>query len=284
MPTLATICAQLEHSFSPSWAAAWDAVGLVCGDPDQPIHRILFAVDVTTAVVTEAEAWEADLIVAHHPLLLRGVHSVAADTPKGAFLHRLIRAGIALYTAHTNADVANPGVSDALAATVGLAADLRPLSPDMSDTEGRRGLGRVGELTEPMALGAFAEQVVAGLPETAAGIRVAGERRRPVRTVAVCGGAGDSLLAEARTAGVDVFVTSDLRHHPAVEFADTSTTALIDTPHWASEWPWLPVAAAELCQALGGSLAAEHTTVEVRVSTLVTDAWHDALGCAPPSP
>ncbi|MDS1268808.1 Nif3-like dinuclear metal center hexameric protein [Lipingzhangella sp. LS1_29] len=277
-PTLASVRTVLERSYDPAWAASWDAVGLVCGAPEQPVGRVLFAVDVTSGVVDEAMSWGADLIVAHHPLLLRGVNSVAADTPKGALVHRLIRSGIALYTAHTNADVANPGVSDALASAVGLSGQLRPLAPDVTDSQGERGLGRVGELEVVTSLGDFAEQVVAGIPATAAGVRVAGDARRPVRRVAVSGGAGDSLLEEARAAGVDVFVTSDLRHHPATEFVEAHDTALIDTPHWASEWPWLPVAAAQLSRAMAGHTTTGQTTLETRVSTIVTDAWHDAFG------
>nr|WP_232524514.1 Nif3-like dinuclear metal center hexameric protein [Nocardiopsis gilva] len=267
--TLHDVTRAFEEIYPPAWAADWDAVGLVCGDPAQQVRRILFAVDPVAAVVDEAAAWGADLIITHHPLLLRGVTSVAATTPKGRLVHRLISSGIALYTAHTNADTAAPGVSDALAAAVGLDGDLRPLDPDPTDAEGRRGIGRIGTLPRPMALREFAAQAAAGLPGTAVGIRVSGDLDRQVRTVAVSGGAGDSLLGAARAAGVDVYLTSDLRHHPASEFAEHDDTALIDTAHFASEWPWLADGAARLRSALGG----ERANVETRVSTTVTDAW-----------
>ncbi|MBB6171206.1 dinuclear metal center YbgI/SA1388 family protein [Nocardiopsis mwathae] len=267
--TLHDVTRAFEEVYPPSWAASWDAVGLVCGDPAQPVRRILFAVDPVSVVVDEAAEWGADLIITHHPLLLRGVTSVAATTPKGRLVHRLISSGIALYTAHTNADSAAPGVSDALAAAVGLDGDLLPLDPDPADPEGRRGIGRVGALPRPMALREFAAQAAAGLPATASGIRVSGDPGRTVRTVAVSGGAGDSLLGAARAAGVDVFLTSDLRHHPASEFAEHDDIALVDTAHFASEWPWLADGAARLRSALGG----EGANVETRVSTTVTDAW-----------
>jgi dinuclear metal center YbgI/SA1388 family protein len=118
--------------YDPSWARDWDAVGLVCGDPQALVRRVLLAVDPVDSVVEEALAWHADLVLTHHPLLLRGVHGVAATTAKGRLLHRLIRAGGALYTAHTNADVAARGVSDALARVLGL-TDLEPLSADAPD-------------------------------------------------------------------------------------------------------------------------------------------------------
>ncbi|MER6626397.1 Nif3-like dinuclear metal center hexameric protein, partial [Streptomyces sp. NPDC000931] len=154
--TLSDVTAAFEEVYPPQWAASWDAVGLVCGDPAQPVERVLFAVDPVDAVVDEAVTWGADLVITHHPLMLRGVTSVAANTPKGRIVHRLIRSGVALYTAHTNADTASPGVSDALARAVGLTGALRPLDPDTTDPEGRRGIGRVGELDEPMVLRDFA--------------------------------------------------------------------------------------------------------------------------------
>ena len=125
--TLAEVVAIMEGLYPPSLAASWDAVGLVCGDPAQPVNRVLFAVDPVEVVVDEALELGADLLVTHHPLFLHGTSSVAATTAKGRSVHRLIRAGIALHVAHTNADHANPGVSDALAGALGL-VDTRPLS------------------------------------------------------------------------------------------------------------------------------------------------------------
>ncbi|MDA0634962.1 Nif3-like dinuclear metal center hexameric protein [Nonomuraea sp. MCN248] len=253
----------LEAAYPPARAESWDAVGLVCGDPAQPVEKVLFAVDPVAAVADEAVEWGADLIVTHHPLYLRGTTTVAATTPKGRLVHRLIKNDIALFTAHTNADVANPGVSDALARAVGLTGDLVPLQPFPDDPW--RGLGRVGDLPEETTLDAFAAQAAAGLPATSWGIRVAGDPSRRVSRVAVSGGAGDSLLAAARAAGVDVFLTADLRHHPASEFMEAGGPALIDAAHWATEHPWLDSAAS--------ILTARGVTVETRVSATVTDAW-----------
>jgi dinuclear metal center YbgI/SA1388 family protein len=268
MPTcsLAEVVAELEARYDPAWAETWDAVGLVCGDPALTVRKILFAVDPVAAVVDEALEWGADMIVTHHPLYLRGTTTVAATTFKGRVVHRLIRNDVALYTAHTNADVASPGVSDALARAVGLSSELRPLQPSADDP--RRGLGRIGRLPAPMPLGRFAELVAAGLPRTA--LRVAGDPERTVETVAVSGGAGDSLLGAARTAGVDVFLTADLRHHPASEHMEAGDgPALIDASHWATEWPWLAEAAGHLTSAL----AARGINVEARISRVVTDVW-----------
>jgi dinuclear metal center YbgI/SA1388 family protein len=264
---LSDVTAFFDDVYDPSWAESWDAVGLVCGDPGQPVERVMFAVDPVAAVVAEAVEWGADLLITHHPLLLRPVSSVAATTPKGRLVHRLITAGVALFTAHTNADVADPGVSDSLARAVGLTGPLRPLAPAAEPGGGAsgRGLGRVGAVAEPVPLADFAARVAAGLPATAGGVRVAGDPDRTIRTAAVSGGAGDSLLDAARAADVDVFLTADLRHHPASEFAEYDDgPALLDAAHWATEWPWL----ADAERLLTGAF-----DLRTRVSTLVTDAW-----------
>jgi dinuclear metal center YbgI/SA1388 family protein len=119
----------LERLYPAASAADWDAVGLVCGDPRRTVRKVLLAVDPTSDVVDEALDWRADLVVVHHPLLLRGVHAIPTTDAKGRVLHRLIKADCALYVAHTNADIALPGVSDALARVLGL-DDLKPLAPE----------------------------------------------------------------------------------------------------------------------------------------------------------
>ncbi|AVH24568.1 Nif3-like dinuclear metal center hexameric protein [Nocardia cyriacigeorgica] len=128
MTTLAELIEVLDAAYPPKLAESWDSVGLVCGDPAEAVRRVVFAVDATAAVIDEAIEWGAQALVVHHPLLLRGVDTVAADTAKGALLHRLIRSGCALFSAHTNADSADPGVSDALAAALGLTV-TGPLDP-----------------------------------------------------------------------------------------------------------------------------------------------------------
>lgn len=135
-----------------------------------------------------------------------------------------------------------------------------------------RGSGRIGRLERPETLADFADRVARALPRTAHGVRVAGEPDREVGTVALCGGAGDFLLDRARAAGADVYVTSDLRHHPASELREHAAQderrapALVDVAHFAAEWTWLPVLRERLAGELGD-------TVELRVSTITTDPW-----------
>jgi dinuclear metal center YbgI/SA1388 family protein len=365
---LASVIDALDEAYPPGLAESWDSVGLVCGDPDDVLDSVTIAVDATAAVVDEVP--DGGLLLAHHPLLLRGVDTVAASTAKGALIHRLIRSGRSLFTAHTNADSASPGVSDALARALGLtveavlepsvavagldkwvifvppenaeavraavfaagagrigdysqcswsvtgtgqflpedgaapaigsvgaveqvvedrvevvaparvrrevlsamraahpyeepAFDIVALAPLPTDV----GLGRIGSLTQPEPLSAFVSRVEATLPQTSWGVRAAGDPDRVVSRVAVCGGAGDSLLGAAAAAGVQAYVTADLRHHPADEHCRASDVALIDVAHWASEYPWCEQAADILRSAFGAELS-------VRVCAICTDPWN----------
>jgi dinuclear metal center YbgI/SA1388 family protein len=263
--TIAEVVSVVDALWPLSGASAWDAPGLVTGDPAAPVRRIHLAVDAVAESVDEAIAVGAGLMLVHHPLLLRGVTSVAEDRYKGALLARLIRAGCGLLSAHTNADVVETGTSAVFAERLGLSG-IRPI---VSSTDGDRGIGRVGELPQPTTLGRLARKLGEILPATASGIRVAGDYDAEVRTVALCGGAGDSLLGETAVLAADVYITSDLRHHPASESRENARhrggPALIDVAHWASEWLWLDVAADELRSALPG--------VTVTVSELRTDPW-----------
>jgi dinuclear metal center YbgI/SA1388 family protein len=269
-PTLAEVVALVHRRYPPGTAQPWDAVGLVCGDPEAPVRRVLVAVDPVAAVVDEALGLDADLLVTHHPLLLTPVSSVAATTPAGAVVHRLVSGGCALLAAHTNADVAEHGVSDALAAVLGVTGT----SPLVASEPGSvTGLGRVGDVA-PTTLEAFAEHVRAALPGTAHGVRVQGEPRRPVRRVAVVGGSGGDCLAAAGDAGADVLVTSDLKHHVALDHREAGGVAVVDVAHAASEWPWVPAYAA----LLRADLLAAGYDVDVQYSALVTDPWTFHLG------
>ncbi|MEU6084989.1 Nif3-like dinuclear metal center hexameric protein [Streptomyces sp. NPDC047108] len=268
MPALSDVIAALDALWPAERAEEWDAVGTVCGDPDAAVQRVLFAVDPVQEVAEEAVKLGADLLVTHHPLYLRGTTTVAASTFKGRVVHTLIKNDVALHVAHTNADRADPGVSDALAGALGLRT-TGPLVPDPDDPAGRRGLGRVCELETPMTLRDFAELAAARLPATAQGIRVAGDPGITVSRVAVCGGSGDSLFDRVRAAGADVYVTADLRHHPASEAQQQSPLGLVDAAHWATEWPWVEQAAAQLDE-----ISDRHGwNLRTHISRTVTDPW-----------
>ncbi|MBZ6284676.1 Nif3-like dinuclear metal center hexameric protein [Streptomyces olivaceus] len=281
MPRLSEVIAALENLWPAERAESWDAVGTVVGEPDQEVSRVLFAVDPVQEIADEAVKLGADLLVTHHPLYLRGTTTVAASTFKGRVVHTLIKNDVALHVAHTNADTADPGVSDALAGALDLTV-VRPLVPDPADPGGRRGLGRVCELPHPLTVREFAARAAERLPATAQGIRVAGNPEATVRTVAVSGGSGDSLFDHVRAAGVDAFLTADLRHHPVSEFTAArahSPLALLDAAHWATEWPWCELAAAQLDEISDRN----GWDLRVHVSKTVTDPWTAHAASAPTS-
>lgn len=261
---------QLTKSFERLWplegAESWDSPGLVAGSLSQRISRVLLSVDVTAEIIAEAQDGEFDLVLAHHPYLLRGVQTISESTAKGAVLSSAVRSNVAIYAAHTNADIVESGVSAALANAFGL-QESRPLVPS---TDQNVGHGRVGDLAQPIKLGEFARYVASILPATATGIRVAGDFDQVIQKVALCGGAGDSFIADAFASGADLFITSDLRHHPTQDAVEQSKLnavpmALMDVSHWASEWIWLEVAAKQL-----GKL---YPNVQFVVSHIRTDPW-----------
>ena len=268
MPTsskqLSEVVDILEKHWPSAGAEEWDAPGLVVGSPDHTVSSIHLMVDATVESIAEALQQGCDLIVAHHPLLLRGVTSVAESTYKGRVIADLIRGGAALYAAHTNADVVPTGTSAQLAELLDL-RDHEPLT--LSETPGH-GLGRRGVLPVAMTLYELAVKLGEILPQTAVGPVVAGDPDALVTTVSLCAGAGDSLLSHPQVIDSDVYITSDLRHHPASEAREQASVsggpALINISHFAAEWLWLEHAASELRASTG---------LSVSVSDLNTDPW-----------
>lgn len=265
MTTLSEFVA-LAHTLWPlEGSEEWDSSGLVVGNSSQQIRSVLLAVDAVSATVTEAIDLNVDLLLTHHPLLLKPIHSVSEERYKGSLLSGLIRNNIALLASHTNADVVENGVSDVIAKALSL-TDIAPIT--VGKTPGT-GIGRVGNLATPISLGDLAHQLAKILPHTAGGVKVSGEYTQPITRVALCGGAGDSLLSELHVVGADVYITSDLRHHPAQEAREqgliSGGPALIDVSHWASEWLWLETAASQLQALL--------PDVRFHVSELRTDPW-----------
>lgn len=123
MSTVAEWTRFLDGLYPPEWAESWDNVGLQVGDPNSKVSRILFALDPTLAVVEEAQAERAQLVVTHHPLLFEPLRSIDVSDPVSAVAAKAIASGVSLVACHTNADVASPGVSDVLAWQLGLSVE-----------------------------------------------------------------------------------------------------------------------------------------------------------------
>lgn len=251
-----------ETRWPISEIADWDNPGLAVGKWDQEVTKCLLSVDVTPQVLQEALEQGCNLVFSHHPLLLRGVDSISSDKLKGWIITTAIENSLAIYSAHTNADFVSGGVSETLAETLGIKVQGR-----LSENE-----GVVGTIS-PTTLIEFSRMAAKALPSVAQGVLVQGSPDRIITQIGLVAGAGDSYLPFAAAANVDLFITSDLRHHPASDFRDqgliTSGPALMSIAHFSAEWPWLNQAALELRQAF--------PAVEFVVSELNTDPWDFAV-------
>ncbi|MBX3311953.1 MAG: Nif3-like dinuclear metal center hexameric protein [Microbacteriaceae bacterium] len=255
---LTEVVKKLEEVWPVSGALEWDKVGLVVGGNTAEISKILFAVDVTFEVIDEAKAVGAELIVSHHPLLFHPVNAFTDSNWRGKVVTELIQNNIALYVAHTNADIIAGGTSDAIAKALGL-SDTKPITED--------GIGRIGRFKASVPLIALAQKLKEILPEDISGVKVAGDPERSIITVAICAGSGDDLFDFVQEA--DAYISSDLRHHPALDatldFAVRGGPVLIDVSHWASEFLWIPDMAEYLKYRL--------EDVDVLVSKVRTEPW-----------
>ena len=226
MPTLRDIERALYELAPGELAMEGDNVGLLVGRPDREVVKILAALDVTEAVAAEAERLGANLIVAHHPVMncaWSPVQTLRDDKPQGRLLLRLVEGGIAAICMHTNLDRAQGGVNDVLAARLGLeAVEKLPGGDDVL---------RVGELPEAEALPDFLRRVKVALGPN--GIRFA-DGGKPIRRVAVGGGACGGYLWAAAANGCDAFVTSDLKYNQFLDAGDLGLT-VADAGHFPTE-------------------------------------------------
>ena len=259
----------MNRFWPTEFAEEWDRPGLQIGTLGGEVSGVLLVVDVTLGTVREAIERGANLIISHHPFLLRGIFSVNEDDEKGQIIALCNRERISVLCAHTNADSALGGVSDVLADVISL-TECVPIQFGEGAPNGTlHGIGRVGGLSNPVSLDGLVQRLAHALPATTSGIRVSGDPDALVHTVALCGGAGDSLLTAEGVTASDVYITSDLRHHPALDAAERRRLgrgpALIDISHWAGESLWLSRARDQL----GGVFS----RIPITVSTLSTDPW-----------
>jgi dinuclear metal center YbgI/SA1388 family protein len=357
-PVVSDWLTALDARYPPGWAEAWDNTGFQLGDRGAEAARALVALDPTAEVVAEAADRGCALLVTHHPLFFRPRSRLDLADPVARAAGEAVRAGVAIAACHTNADVARPGVSDALAEVLGIAVDsvlqgtgagarmklvtfvpieatakvldalaaagagaigeyshasfrvrgtgtflpseaanpaignrgelteveedrlevvvpeerLAPVVQALLDAHPYEevaydvlplagptglGLGRVGRLGEAIPVEALAERCRERL---GGAVRVAGGSHVAVERVAVCGGAGASLIPDALRAGADAYVTADLKHHEALDAA-AAGLAVIDAGHHATEWPFVDVLAGQLAETgLGEVLVSERRT------------------------
>lgn len=253
MSTVADILKCVEQLAPPYMKEEWDNVGLLCGDPDRAVTKVLVALDPFEDVCAEAAEWGAELIVTHHPLIFQPPKAVTMETSIGRAILFLAAHGISAINAHTNLDCAPGGVNDTLAEALGL-SDIQVLSPAGADDAGRPwGLLRAGTV-EPQPIEDFLDRVKA---------RLGCERlryvnsKRPVQRVAVGGGACAGELVEVFHAGCDTFVTADVKYNQFWDARDLGLN-LIDAGHFYTENP--------VCAVLAEKIRAAFPDIQVRVS------------------
>lgn len=232
MATVREIYQYLDGLAPFSLQMEFDNAGFLVGRGERAVSKILVSLDITEEVAEEAAELGAELIVSHHPVIFRPAKSVTDGDPDGRVLLALAEHRIAAICAHTNLDAVAGGVNDALALKLGL-VQIEQLHQDGVDGSGRPyGIGRVGSTTGgPMYAPAFAAFVKEALG--ANGVRYV-DARRPVRRVAVGGGACADLLRDALALGCDTFVTADVKYDQFLEAKALGIT-LMDAGHYATE-------------------------------------------------
>lgn len=252
----AEFLAWANQAWPESEAEDWDNPGLISGELSSEHSKVLLTVDITSEVLDEAIQKSCSLIVAHHPLLLGGIDSLREDRFKGNLLAKAIRNNLTLFAAHTNADIVAGGVSDSLARKLGMtetsAIDGKPL-----------GHGRVGQVSK-QSLRDLIQTIVDLIPATARGVSYIGDPEMQIENVALVAGSGMSFADQI---DADVFITSDVKHHSALDFKEQARLggpkALIDISHFAAESIWLEGLASQL-KGLG---------LEAIISEINTDPW-----------
>lgn len=200
---------------------AYDNSGLLVGDPAREVTGVHFALDVTHAVIDEAVASGANLIVTHHPLMFSPVKRLVETNHESRLLCRLIREGISLISAHTNLDQAPGGINDVLASVLGL-----------TNVVGE-GFLRVGDLPEPTTAAGLAAHIMIRLNDA---VRLMGDENAAVTRVGLCSGSGSDEWPQAAAMGAQAFITGEVKHHHALEAAD-SGVVIIEAGHHATEEP-----------------------------------------------
>lgn len=229
-------CAPLEYQMD------FDNSGFLVGDLNANVERVLVTLDITDDVITEAETCGAQMIISHHPLIFHKLSGVTAEDPTGAKIMRLVRSGISAICMHTNLDIAEGGVNDALMHVLGAQTD-GILEVSGSGLQGQTiGCGRIGMMPSAMPLQSFLRHVTERLNVT--GIRyVSGGK--DVKRLAVCGGSGGSMLELAHAAGCDTFVTADVKYDRFLAARELGVN-LIDADHFCTENVVIPVLAVQL--------------------------------------
>lgn len=222
--TLNEIINLMEQIAPPALAEDWDNVGLMLGRRDKEVKKILLALDMTKQSVDQSVQEKVDLIITHHPAIFKKLANMTDAVWQQDLLLTLAENGIAIYSAHTNFDIVNGGVNESLAQRLQLT--------NVAVLDEQSGLGLVGEvtLTNLKDFASFVKQ------QLQADYVVLGDAGKPVKKVAICGGAGADFIQQALAKGADTLVTGDVKYHSAQD-AVFSGLNIIDAGHQPTELP-----------------------------------------------
>ncbi len=242
IPRVKDIVNSLNLDAPFSLAESWDNVGLLIGNPDQEVTSILIGLDPTNKLISEALASGANTVVTHHPVIFQPLSSINTADPDGKLLEKALANKIAIIGCHTNLDSAADGVSDILAAKLGL-KELSPILPSEKKEFSGTGLGRIGSYSAPLSATVFMKRVLDAL--NLPSVQTAGKIPEKIKTVAVCGGSGSDLATEALARGADIYLSAEIKHNTAI-WAIENDFCVIDGTHFATEQPSIGLLAEKL--------------------------------------
>lgn len=229
--------ALLQHLAPLELAETWDNVGVLLQREERPVTRVLLTIDLTHAVLAEALTAEVDAIVSYHPPIFSGLKRVVASDPKGNLVAQLLHAGILVYSPHTALDAVRGGVNDWLIGAFPVAS-ARAITQAVGANDSLVGQGRIGELETPLSLERCVALVKHHLGLSHVRVSAAGKHERePIKRVAVCAGAGGSLLSRCRA---DLLITGEMRHHDVLDQREQGVSVIL-TDHTNSERGYLAV-------------------------------------------
>lgn len=225
---------KLDELSPVSFAEKWDNVGLLIGNKDKEIQKVMIAVDITDDVILQAVKYGADMLLTHHPIIFKGEKQVVSDDFVGRRIIKLIKNDICCFAMHTNFDVM--GMADAAADVIGL-RDRKVLDITYEDDIAKEGCGRYGKLPQIMTLEQCANYVKKQFKIDS--VRVFGDKDLEIERCAIMPGSGGDHMEHAIRTGVEVFITGDIKHHQGID-ANAQGLAIIDAGHFGLEKIFVP--------------------------------------------
>lgn len=225
------IITKFEESYPTSYAFDGDNVGLLVGDKNATVTKVLATCDVDLGVVEEAIEKGANFIVSHHPLMFHPVNRMTEDSPEQKTIRLMIENGISHYAAHTNLDTGAGGINDLMAQMLGM-EDTKVIDVVATDERGVHGYGRICNLKEAFTVKELMDKIKSVFG--AKGLKYTGNLEDKVSRLAVNTGGGAGILEECINKGCDTFITGDVKYNGYRDALDMGMK-IIDIMHYDSE-------------------------------------------------